>query len=179
MVWGDADPMKRGPVVVSRAPDTVRRRNAVGAHGGYASPRVLRRMLMSSRRSYSVYYALAVAAKEIDTQHRPDFTDTEPAVDLGPFPAWGDEKKIVSMDPFGHLSPWLFRDVMESDNVDIRPTIAVTRAHMKLPELESSVKEGRLVPDGKICLNAGGELAVTKFAVEPASNTDFRICTIG
>ena len=38
---------------------------------------------------------------------------------------------------------------------------------MKLPELEQSVREGRLVPDKKICLNESGELAVTKFAVEP------------
>jgi len=38
---------------------------------------------------------------------------------------------------------------------------------MKLPELEESVKSGRLVPDGKVCLNELGELAVTKFAVEP------------
>ena len=51
--------------------------------------------------------------------------------------------------------------------VDLRPTIAITRAHMKLPELEESVKSGRLVPDGKVCLNALGELNVTKFAVEP------------
>ncbi|KAK5995818.1 Putative GTP cyclohydrolase URC1 [Cladobotryum mycophilum] len=36
-----------------------------------------------------------------------------------------------------------------------------------LPELEESVKSGRLVPDGKVCLNELGELAVTKFAVEP------------
>src|SRR5438132_659502 len=38
---------------------------------------------------------------------------------------------------------------------------------MKLPELEDSVRSGRLVPDGKVCLNSQGELAVTKFAVEP------------
>jgi hypothetical protein len=38
---------------------------------------------------------------------------------------------------------------------------------MKLPELEESVKSGRLVPDGKVCLNNLGELSVTKFAVEP------------
>ena len=38
---------------------------------------------------------------------------------------------------------------------------------MKLPELENSVKAGRLSVDGKICLNMSGELAVTKFAVEP------------
>jgi hypothetical protein len=67
----------------------------------------------------------------------------------------------------GHLSPWLFKDIIQKEDVDIRPTIAITKAHMKVPELEDSVKAGRLIPDGKICLNASGELAVTKFAVEP------------
>ncbi|KAF4634663.1 hypothetical protein G7Y89_g3442 [Cudoniella acicularis] len=151
MDWGHKDPQQRGPVVVSRNPTTIRRRNAIGAHGG----------------SYSIYYALAVASNEIKTDHRPDFTNTEPAANIGPFPQWADKKKIVSMDPLGHLSPWLFAETIEKENVDIRPTIAITRAHMKLPELEQSVREGRLVPDGKVCLNESGELAVTKFAVEP------------
>lgn len=71
------------------------------------------------------------------------------------------------MDPLGHLSPWMFKDIIREKNIDIRPTIAITKAHMKLPELEQSVRTGRLVPDGKICLNETGELAVTKFAVEP------------
>ncbi|CZT21609.1 probable bifunctional GTP cyclohydrolase II/3, 4-dihydroxy-2butanone-4-phosphate synthase [Ramularia collo-cygni] len=151
MEWGAKDPRKRGPVVVSRNPSTIRRRNAVGAHGG----------------SYSIYYALAVAAKQIDTDHKPDFTNTEPAVTLGPFPSWHDPKKIVAMDPLGHLAPWMFKDYIKDENVEIRPTIAITKAHMKIPELEESVRKGRLVPDGKICLNETGELAVTKFAVEP------------
>lgn len=151
MDWGNKDPQERGPVVVSRSATTVRRRNAIGAHGG----------------SYSIYYALAVASHEIKIDHRPDFTNTEPAANIGPFPQWADKKKIVSMDPLGHLAPWLFKDTIEKENVDIRPTIAITRAHMKLPELEQSVREGRLVPDGKVCLNDSGELAVTKFAVEP------------
>lgn len=38
---------------------------------------------------------------------------------------------------------------------------------MKLPEIEQSVRDGRLKVDGKVCLNETGELAVTKFAVEP------------
>ncbi len=38
---------------------------------------------------------------------------------------------------------------------------------MKLPELEQSVRDGRIIPDKKICLNGSGELAVTKIAVEP------------
>jgi len=151
MDWGNFDPLKRGPVVVSRLPSTIRRRNAIGAHGG----------------SYSIYYALAVASKELNIDHRPDFTNTEPASQIGPFPQWGDPKKIVAMDPYGHLAPWIFKDTIEKEDVDIRPTIAITKAHMKLPELEDSVRKGRLVPDGKVCLNELGELAVTKFAVEP------------
>ncbi|MCJ1309988.1 putative GTP cyclohydrolase [Agyrium rufum] len=151
MSWGNKDPMLRGPVVVSRNQRSLRRRNAIGAHGG----------------SYSIYHALAVASKDLDVEHRPDFTNTEPAADIGPFPQWADRKKIVSMDPLGHLAPWLFKDLVINEQVDIRPTIAITKAHMKLPELEQSVRAGRIVPDGKICLNESGELAVTKFAVEP------------
>ncbi|KLU84908.1 GTP cyclohydrolase II [Magnaporthiopsis poae ATCC 64411] len=151
MNWGASDAAKRGPIVVSRSPSTIRRRNAIGAHGG----------------GYSIYYALALASKELKTDHRPDFTNTEPAAEIGPFPQWSDPKKIVAMDPWGHLAPFLFKDIISKENVDIRPTIAITKAHMKLPELEDSVRSGRLVPDGKVCLNAQGELAVTKFAVEP------------
>ncbi|OAR01558.1 hypothetical protein LLEC1_05711 [Akanthomyces lecanii] len=169
--WGNADPEKRGPVVVSRLPSTIRRRNESRSGG-----------------SYSVYYALAVASKELNTDHRPDFTNTEPAAKIGPFSQWGERKKIVAMDPWGHLTPWQYKDIMEKENIDLRPTIAITKAHMKassdvLPELEDSVRAGRLyvrarlsnnassdrvsVPDGKVCLNKQGELAVTKFAVEP------------
>lgn len=108
-----------------------------------------------------------MASKNLNIDHRPDFTNTEPAADIGPFPQWADKKKIVSMDPLGHLAPWIFNGIMKAEDIDIRPTIAITRAHMKLPELEQSVRSGRLVPDGKICLNELGELAVTKFAVEP------------
>ncbi|KAI0168198.1 GTP cyclohydrolase N terminal-domain-containing protein [Pestalotiopsis sp. NC0098] len=151
MKWGAEEPQERGPVVVSRSSSTIGKRNAIGAHGG----------------SYSIYFALALASKQLDINHRPDFTNTEPAATIGPFPQWGDPKKIVAMDPWGHLGPWLFKDTIDSQNVDIRPTIAITKAHMKLPELEESVRNGRLVPDGKVCLNKAGELAVTKFAVEP------------
>ncbi|KAK7417321.1 hypothetical protein QQZ08_011664 [Neonectria magnoliae] len=136
MDWGNSDPLKRGPIVVSRAPSTIRRRNAIGAHGG----------------SYSIYYALAVASKELDSDHRPDYTNTEPTVDVGPFPQWGSREKIVAMDPWGHMSPWLFKNLMKHDSstapklllnvkgsltnvaVDIRPTIAITKAHMKARE---------------------------------------------
>ncbi|THV99569.1 hypothetical protein D6D25_08907, partial [Aureobasidium pullulans] len=86
------------------------------------------------------YNALAVASKNLNTDHRPDFTNTEPAANIGPFPQWADPKKIVAMDPLGHLAPWLFKDIIQNEDVDIRPTIAITKAHMKLPELEESVR---------------------------------------
>ncbi|KEF61825.1 GTP cyclohydrolase II [Exophiala aquamarina CBS 119918] len=149
--WGLEDYKQRGPIVVSRHHNTIRRRNAIGAHGG----------------SYSIYHALAVASNNLDLEHKPDFTNTEPAAAIGPFPAWHGKKKIVAMDPFGHLAPWLFQEYIKDQDIDIRPTIAVTKAHMKIPELEQSVKAGRLKPDGKICINESGELSVTKFAVEP------------
>ena len=47
---------------------------------------------------------------------RPDFTNTEPAANIGPFPQWADKKKIVSMDPLGHLAPWLFKSAIEQEN---------------------------------------------------------------
>ena len=149
--WGHPDPAVRGPVICSRSPSTISRRNAIGAHGG----------------SYSTYYALAVASKDLGTGHKPDYTNTEPAAAVQPNATWGDAHKIVAMDPYGHLGPWLYKDVIEEQGVEVRPTIAVTRAHMKLPELEDGVRKGRLKVDGKICMNESGELAVTKFAVEP------------
>lgn len=108
-----------------------------------------------------------MASKNLDVEHMPDFTNTEPAVKVGPFPQWADPKKIVSMDPLGHNAPWIFSQMIRDENIHIRPTIAITKAHMKLPELEESVRQGRLIPDGKICVNNTGELAVTKIAVEP------------
>jgi hypothetical protein len=98
--WGAADPLQRGPVTVSRSPSTIGRRNAIGAHGG----------------SYSIYYALALASRELRADHRPDYTNTEPAVNIGPFPQWSDKKKIVAMDPWGHMVPWLFKDIIQKEN---------------------------------------------------------------
>ena len=49
MNWGSRDPAHRGPVVVSRSQTSIRKRNAIGAHGG----------------SYSIYHALAVASQDL------------------------------------------------------------------------------------------------------------------
>jgi GTP cyclohydrolase II len=49
---------------------------------------------------------------------------------------------------------------------DIRPTIAVTKAHVILPEVIEALQSGRLKADGKF-LTAGGAAMVTKAAIEP------------
>ena len=51
--------------------------------------------------------------------------------------------------------PWL------NKGYDIRPTIAVTKAHIDLPEVKEAVRVGRLKPDGKI-LNEDGQSFITK-----------------
>ncbi|BFZ56170.1 Uracil-regulated protein 1 [Savitreella phatthalungensis] len=152
LVWGEADPQKRGPVIVSRQANTLASRNAIGAHGG----------------SYSTYFALANASNNIAFDYKPDFTHTEPPVRFGPQPAWSDPDKIVAMDPFGHEVPSIFKDLMSGkDGLDIRPTISITRAKLTLLEMELAVKNGDLKVDGKVVLNEKGELAVTKVAVDP------------
>jgi GTP cyclohydrolase II len=49
---------------------------------------------------------------------------------------------------------------------DIRPTIAVTKAHVKMPEVNAAIAAGRLKPDNAILLPSG-DVRVTKAAVEP------------
>jgi GTP cyclohydrolase II len=50
--------------------------------------------------------------------------------------------------------------------MDIRPTIAVTTAHINMPELRDAIEAGRLTPDGDI-LEANGDVRVTKAAIDP------------
>jgi GTP cyclohydrolase II len=50
--------------------------------------------------------------------------------------------------------------------LDIRPTIAVTKARLTLPEIRDAVAAGRLAIDG-VVLREGGEAAVTKVAIDP------------
>jgi hypothetical protein len=125
-------------------------RNSIGAHGG----------------SYSVYRALAIAIRELEPSHRPNLRNTEPVVQIGPHASWGDPGRIVSLDPWGHAIADVFKKQLD-EGIDIRPTIAITKAHMKLVEIENSVKAGRLKVDGKIVVNEQGDLMVTKGAVEP------------
>lgn len=145
--WGDETPLKRGPVVGTLT-DT-HKRNVIGTHSG----------------SYAIYRALAVAANDLDPEHVPDFTDTAPWDRIGPHPQWHDPKKIVSMDPLGAIVHEVFRPYYD-DGYDIRPSIAITKAHLSLPELEYAMREGRLSADGALLLD-GGNCVVTKAAIEP------------
>jgi GTP cyclohydrolase II len=137
----------RGPVVGSVG--LTSRRNVIGVHSG----------------SYGIYRALAIAAQELKADHRPDLTNTSPAVAIGPFESWFDPKKIVSLDPWGHLVSEVFADKLAA-GWDIRPTIAITKAHVNMPEIMEAMAAGRLKPDNDI-LSGSGDVKVTKAAIEP------------
>lgn len=145
--WGAKTAMERGPVVASLT--NLRARNAIGAHSG----------------SYTVYRALSIASGKFPPQHRPDLDNTQSPVQLGPYPQWMDPTKIVSLDPWG-LDPQIgFKPLFEK-GYDIRPSIAVTQAHLQIPEVADAIAKGRLKKDGKIVLESG-DIKVTKVAIEP------------
>jgi GTP cyclohydrolase II len=145
--WGAASARERGPVVASLT-DTSHR-NAIGTHSG----------------AYAVYRALAVASGTLDRDHRPDFTDTAPAEAVGPHPQWADPDKIVSLDPYGHMVSSAFAEQIVA-GMDIRPTIAITKARINMPELKDAIAAGRIKPDGQV-LHANGDARVTKAAIDP------------
>jgi GTP cyclohydrolase II len=145
--WGAAAAAERGPVVAS--PAEPRRRNAIGSYSG----------------AYAIYRALAVATRALARDHRPDLTDTGPAASIAVRPQWGDPKKIVSLDPWGHLVGEVFADQIGT-GIDIRPTIAVTTARIMVPELQPLLAAGVLAADGEVLL-ADGEIRVSKAAIDP------------
>ncbi len=147
IAWGAPTAGERGPVVatVSRPLD----RNVIGTHGG----------------SYALYRALAVSSGTLNPIQRPDFTNTDPAATIGPFEQWMGAAKIVSIDPWGHTVMEAFREQI-AEGVDIRPSIAVTRARLDLPELEQALASGRLAIDGSV-VQPNGSLSVVKIAIDP------------
>lgn len=147
IIWGAATPKERGPVIGGIREGSFR--NVVGTHSG----------------SYGLYRALAIAAGTLDPVHKPDLTNTRPSTEIGPFPQWTDPKKIISIDPFGHLVADLFAEEIEK-GAAIQPTIAVTRARIQLPEIKEAMASKRLIPDYKV-LTADGDASVTKAAIEP------------
>jgi GTP cyclohydrolase II len=145
--WGAPDALARGPVVGTTTDRN--RRNVIGTHSG----------------SYGVYRALAIAAKSLTRGHRPDLTNTAPTDPIGPYPAWSEPDRIVSMDPWGAIVADAYKAYL-ADGYDIRPTIAVTKAHIDLPEVRDAMAARRLVADGALLLD-NGSAVVTKAAIEP------------
>ncbi|MCC5634881.1 GTP cyclohydrolase II [Nostoc sp. CHAB 5844] len=145
--WGVSEPMERGPVIATLTNQA--HRNVIGTHSG----------------GYAIYRALAVASGALQTDHRADLTNTSPIEHIGPYPSWADPDKIVSLDPLGAIAPEVFSSYLQK-GYDIRPTIAITKAHINMPELQDAVAKGRLQVDGQI-MKTGGDLVVTKAAIEP------------
>ncbi len=145
--WGAADPLERGPIVGTTTHRS--QRNVVGTHSG----------------SYGVYRALAVAAGNLTRGHRADLTNTAPTDLVGPYPQWGDGSKIVSIDPWGAGVQHVYADHL-AQGYDIRPTIAITKAHVHLPEIKQALAFQRLAIDGQVLLE-DASATVTKVALEP------------
>ncbi len=145
--WGAADARARGPIIATLSHPE--HRNAIGTHSG----------------AYAVYRALAIAAGSLKAEHHADLTNTSPTDRLGPHPEWSQPEKIVSIDPWGASVQDVFGDWIRK-GYDIRPTIAITKAHLRIPEIEEAIEKGRLKPDGKL-LKKNGDALVTKAAIEP------------
>ena len=145
--WGAPSALERGPVVGTTTNRS--QRNVIGTHSG----------------SYGIYRALAVAAGNLVKGHRADLTDTSPTDLIGPHPAWFDADAMVSIDPWGACVSDVFSESI-AQGYDIRPTIAVTQAHIDLPEIRHALAFQRLVPDNRVLLE-NGSAVVTKVAIEP------------
>ncbi len=145
--WGAKTPLGRGPVVASST--NSKARNAIGTHGG----------------SYTVYRALSIASGKFSSTHKPDLNNTQSPVQIGPYPQWFDQDKMISVDPWG-LDPQIHFKSLFDEGYDIRPTIAVTQAHLQLPEIEDAIEKGRIKIDGKI-VRENKDIKVTKVALDP------------
>lgn len=145
--WGAQKPLKRGPIIgtISNKTD----RNVIGTHGG----------------SYTVYRALSIAAGHFPSDHRPDLTNTDPAVVVEPQQSWFEKERIVSLDPWGAHINIAFREFLDQ-GISIQPTIAVTKAHLTLPEIHAAIEAERLSIDGKI-VTESRDVRVTKIAIDP------------
>jgi GTP cyclohydrolase II len=145
--WGAPSARERGPIIatVSRPAD----RNVIGSHGG----------------SYAVYRALAVSAGALDPIRRPDLTNTHPAAQIGPFEQWLDPRRIVSLDPWGHLVAETFGAEI-AEGLDVRPTIAITKARLDIPEIQDALAARRLASDHDV-VHKNGSIAVVKIAIDP------------
>lgn len=145
--WGAKEALQRGPVIATIS--SKENRNAIGSHSG----------------SYTVYRALSIASGSFPQTHIPDLTNTSPTVQCQPKESWFSADKIISLDPWGASVDHVFHHYLK-DGYNIQPTIAITQAHLTLPEIYDAMEKGRLKPDGKI-LQDNKDIFVTKVAIEP------------
>jgi hypothetical protein len=117
--------MQRGPVIATLTKSA--HRNVIGTHSG----------------GYAVYRALAVASGALQSDHIADLTNTSPTQRIGPYPSWSDPDKIVSLDPYGAIASEVFASYYEQ-GYDIRPTIAITKAHINMPRTARSDRQRTL-----------------------------------
>ena len=145
--WGAESPKKRGPVIATMHDQ--KHRNAIGAHAGV----------------YAVQHGVAVARGTLDPKYTPDFSNTYPTNIIRPNEKWFQKNAIVSIDPFGAVVTDVFSDhIMEG--FEIHPTIAITKAHIQIPEIADAMRDGRVKADG-VLLQENNECAITKVAIEP------------
>ena len=147
ITWGSDAFKDRGPIVGTLTNPA--HRNVIGTHSG----------------SYSVYRALAVASGALDPDHKPDLTNTSPTSLIGPFDSWYSADRIVSMDPWGAEIGLHFKTYLDQ-GYNIQPTIAITRAHISMPEVSEAIKKGEISADGTV-VRSSGDCLVTKAAIEP------------
>ncbi|RXK37020.1 cyclohydrolase [Tremella mesenterica] len=163
----------RGPVVCSRIKSNLPIRNSIGAHSG----------------SYSIFRSLSIAMGQLRPDWRPDLTNTHPPFVLPPQPGWfGDGTslepehnkkgwKIVTLDPWGAMSQELWAKEY-AEGLDVRPTIAQTKAHIKIEELDTLARKGEFSVDGEIVIKSpelaafpgvdqGVEINCYKAAIDP------------
>jgi len=145
ITWGEADPMRRGPVVATTT--NWAHRNVIGAHS-----------------QYSLLGGWSRATGLLDEHFVPDLSMTEPMIKIGPHPQWSVPGKIVTFDPFGADIRGSFGAYLDA-GYDIRPTIAIHRGKIRLLELSAAVHGGRLKPDGVVLMESG-DCNVTKIPID-------------
>ena len=147
ILWGAPTAAERGPIIGTISDK--QQRNCIGSHSG----------------SYTIYRALSIASGKYPPTHRPDLHNTQPTDAVLPQPSWTEPGKIISIDPWGANIVDGFSDYLQK-GFNIQPSIAITQAHLKLPEIHEAIKLGRLEVDGNF-VNAAGDLRVTKVALDP------------
>jgi GTP cyclohydrolase II len=145
--WGAKDPKTRGPVIATISEKE--NRNSIGTHSG----------------SYTIYRALSIASGKFPASHHPDLQNTDPTSIFGPYDSWYSEEKFVSLDPWGAHINQVFGHFLKQ-GININPTIAVTTAHLQIPEINEAIEKGRLKIDGKF-IRENHDVKVTKVAIDP------------